>query len=410
MAGELLTVDDALRLIEQHAAPLSPARAPLDQSLGLRLAADAVSDVDSPPHDKAMMDGYAVVADEPQRELRVIDEVLAGGVPTNTVSLGEATRIMTGAPVPVGAAAVVPVELTELINESTVRLTRPAPPAGKHVMRRGEVFARGESILPAGALITAAQLAVLAEIGVATPSVTPAPTVAVLATGDELVEAHEVPAAGQIRNSNGPMLHALVTQAAARLVPLGVARDNADSLTERITAGGAADVLVLSGGVSAGKRDLAPGVLAGLGVEQVFHKVAVKPGKPLWFGVWRRPSGRQTLVFGLPGNPVSGFVCFQLFVRPLLSRLAGGPFGGLPCVDAELAEQVTVKGDRRTFLPAQAAYENGRWAARPVAWRGSADLKGLAAANALLDLPAQEPAYAAGQRVGALLLEPVVGR
>ncbi|WP_146583510.1 molybdopterin molybdotransferase MoeA [Posidoniimonas polymericola] len=400
-------MDAALRLIEQQAAPLAAIATPLEEALGLCLAADAVSNVDSPPHDKAMMDGYAVIGDEPLSELAVIEEVVAGAVPTLAVAAGQATRIMTGAPIPPGAEAVIPVEQTELRDADTVRLTSPAPPAGKHVMRRGEVFERGAVVLTSGTPIGPAQLALLAETGNATPAVIPTPTVGVLATGDELVGADQTPAAGQIRNSNGPMLHALVRQAGARLLPLGVARDNAESLAERITAGATADVLVLSGGVSAGKRDLAPGILAELGARQVFHKVSVKPGKPLWFGVWRHADGRQTLVFGLPGNPVSGFVCFHLFVRPALRRLAGGEFAGLPRVAVTLDQAVTVKGDRRTYLPAAVALDPaGSRRARPVAWRGSADLLGLAAAAALLDLPAERSPYAAGDRVEALLLTP----
>ncbi len=401
----MLTVEQALTLIEQRAQALPATSVPLGEALGLVLAADAASDIDSPPHDKAMMDGYAVGSGDTSAERRVLEEVFAGGVPSLRVTPGAATRIMTGAPLPEGADTVVPVELTELVDAQTVRVPLPGPAAGKHVMRGGEAIVAGRVVLKSGSRIGASQVALLAETGHAEVNAVPRPSVAVLATGDELVDASQRPGAGQIRNSNGPMLHALISEAGATPVELGVARDEPASLESKLRGGRDCDVLLVSGGVSAGDRDLAPGVLEQLGVEQLFQKVAVKPGKPIFFGVWPREGSRPTCVFGLPGNPVSGYVCFQLFVRPLLSALAGGAFVGLPEVSVRLEQPVSRRGGRETYLPTVATLGNdGLWRATPTAWRGSADLAGLAAANALLRLPPQQADYAAGTRLPALLL------
>lgn len=409
MLGELLTVDQALALIQQHAQPLSPARLPLSECLHRTLAAEATSDIDSPPHHKAMMDGYAVVSGDPAGERRIIEEVLAGAVPSQRVMPGAATRIMTGAPMPDGANAVVPVEQSELVDEQTVRLPQPGPLPGKHVMPRGEAFHAGDTVVSKETRLTASHLGLLAEAGVSQAMVFPQPRVGVLATGNELVDMAERPSAGQIRNSNGPMLRALVDEAGALPVDLGVARDLEVELEERIQAGLACDLLVVSGGVSAGKRDLAPAVLSSLGVTQVFHKVAVKPGKPLWFGVWEQ-NGRTTCVFGLPGNPVSGYVCFQLFVRPLLSVLAGGPYRGASTVEVTLDQELSLKGGRETYLPVVLSQQPGSaWRAAPADWRGSADLRGLAVADALLRIPAESVQIAAGSRQTALLLHASAG-
>ncbi|MEM6798502.1 MAG: gephyrin-like molybdotransferase Glp [Planctomycetota bacterium] len=405
--GELLSVAEALRLIELQADALPPRRAAdLSATLGLVLAEDVTSDIDSPPHNKAMMDGYAVRSADGLADRQVVDEVFAGDVPRVGLSPGTATKIMTGAPMPAGADAVVPVEKTQSEGD-VVRFTGAVPVAGKHVMPRGESIAAGSVVLKRGSVVRSAEVALLAEVGGVVPPVIPRPRVAVLATGAELVSADQRPGPGQIRNSNGPMLLAALAEAGADGVALGAATDDADALRQAITAGRDADVLLLSGGVSAGDRDLAPGVLADLGVKRVFHKVAVKPGKPLWFGVWERPdeSAGPTYVFGLPGNPVSSFVSFQLFVRPLLAALSGRGFCGLVEERAVLADELSHPGGRETYLPAIFRREKDTPASiRPVAWRGSADLAGLTAANAFLRLSADPAELSVGDPVSALLL------
>ncbi|HVW38591.1 MAG TPA: molybdopterin molybdotransferase MoeA, partial [Pirellulales bacterium] len=213
-----------------------------------------------------------------------------------------------------------------------------------------------------------------------------------------LVEPHLQPAPGQIRNSNGPMLLACIRRACGVPIELGIARDQREALRERITAGLQADALVLSGGVSAGVLDLVPELLAELGVQKVFHKVSVKPGKPLWFGVLDRGEP-QTLVFGLPGNPVSSLVCFELFVRPALARLAGRPFAGLAAVSARLTAEFVQRGDRDAYHPAWLAESPDGPTVEPLRWKGSADLRALSTANALIRFPSGDRTFGAGEQV-----------
>jgi molybdopterin molybdotransferase len=234
--------------------------------------------------------------------------------------------------------------------------------------------------------------------------VVPAARVAVLSTGDELVEASETPGPGQIRNSNGPMLLALAARAGAAARSLGIARDRLDSLRPLVEEGLRDDVFLLSGGVSAGVLDLVPGVLADAGVVAHFHKVAMKPGKPVLFAS-RDAGGRRSLVFGLPGNPVSALACFVLFVRPALRRLAGHADAGPRTVPAVLAEDFPYRTDRPTYHPARLEATPDGWRVRPVPWFGSADLRGLTQADALLPLPAGDHRHQAGEAFDVLPLE-----
>jgi molybdopterin molybdotransferase len=229
----------------------------------------------------------------------------------------------------------------------------------------------------------------------------PRPTVGVLPTGDELVEAHEATGPGQIRNSNGPMLLAAVRAAGALAVDLGVARDDPADLRAKITRGLECDVLLVSGGVSAGIKDLVPGVLAALGVVEKFHQVRVKPGKPLWFGV-RESEGRRSFVFGLPGNPVSTMVSFKLFVEPALAALAGAEFSGPATQRAELAAKFKHRGGRPTYHPCRRVRDDAgdqRPMIEPLDWRGSADLATLTRADCLAVFPAGDYELAAGDAV-----------
>lgn len=398
----MIGVDEALRLVLASAPPLTPRRTPLDAAAGLVLAEDVASDIDSPPHDKSVVDGYAVQAASAREgaELRVLEEVVAGTVPKREVTPGEATRIMTGAPIPPGADAVVMVERTELIAgvaEPRVRLLAQAK-LGQNIMRRATSMQRGQNVLRAGRLLGGIEIGLLAEVGQATVSAAPQPSVAVLATGNELVDAGATPGPGQIRNSNGPMLTALVREAGGSATPLGVARDDAAELRACIERGLQHDVLLLSGGVSEGVLDMVPRVLAEADVEPVFHKVRLKPGKPLWFGT-RRTDQRTTLVFGLPGNPVSSLVCFRLFVLPAIQALAARPATGLNRRRAALTADHFQRGDRPTYWPAAWATGSNTSAVTPLAWQGSGDLRALADADGLAFFPAGERMYAAGENV-----------
>ncbi|MEX2171176.1 MAG: gephyrin-like molybdotransferase Glp [Pirellulales bacterium] len=396
----LLTVNEALTLIEAQSLPLAAREVPLREALGLQLAADVLSDVDSPPHDKALMDGYAVLSGDDSAERRVLEEIAAGATPTQTVTPGTATRIMTGAPLPTGADAVVPIEQTTLTPAGLVRFSTADHQPGQHLMRRGDSFRAGQVVVERGATIRALEIGICAEAGCGRVPVIPLPTVCVLPTGDELVPIDEKPGLGTIRNSNGPMLAAAVREAGYAAREMEVARDERQQLASAIAEAMESDVVLLSGGVSAGTMDLVPAVLTSLGVQQVLHKVSIKPGKPVWFGVKTHDDRRRTLVFGLPGNPLGSFVCFQVFVRPALSAIAGRGFAGLRSIAAKLGREIQHRGDRETFLPV-------RWVGKlvePVAWRGSADLAAWSAAEALLRLPAGVTDLPAGQTVEILPL------
>jgi molybdopterin molybdotransferase len=392
----MLEVSAAREIVLRHARPLPPRRG-VPPAVGRVLAEDVAADIDSPPFDKALMDGYAVRCADAAggAELAVTQEIPAGTVPTKPVGPGEAARIYTGAPLPAGADAVVMQERTEPLPGGRVRLLAPATP-DQHVLRRGREMAAGEVVIPAGTVITPAAIGLLAAVGRTEVTAIPAPRVIVLPTGDELVEPPAAPGPGQIRNTNGPMLAALAGGDAGSASAAAVAPDDEPGLRRCAEAAlGRADVLVLSGGVSAGKLDLVPKVLADLGVTTHFHKVRMKPGKPLLFGTLS-----DKLVFGLPGNPVSGFVGFELFVRPALRALGGHPDPGPRVRPLPLAEPFRAANDRPTYHPAKRSAD-GR--VRGLPWFGSPDLRGLLAADSLLVLPPGEVNYPAGTAVDVVV-------
>jgi len=393
------------------------------EALGRVLAETIASDVDSPPHDKSVVDGYAIRFDDLVdgcADLRVVEEVTAGQVPTRALGVGEATRIMTGAPIPEGADVVVMVERTTMLGAATpnslgtVRLVDPKLSRGRNITRRGSSIKAGDVVLSAGSVLRPSALGLAAEVGRGSLRIVAPPRVAVLATGNELVDAIETPRAGQIRNSNGPMLAAMVESAGCFPVQIGVARDDRAELRRLIAIGLETDMLILSGGVSAGVLDLVPSVLAELGVREVFHKVSVKPGKPVWFGATDPTidmNGVATPVFGLPGNPVSGLVCFELFVRPALRRLLGFNEGVRSTQQARLAKRFVHQGDRPTYWPgvreaADVASASGDSlpAATPLAWHGSGDLRGIVPADCLICFPSGDREHAAGEIVEILPL------
>jgi molybdopterin molybdotransferase len=437
----MLTVTEAFAAILQETSRLETAQVKLADALGLVLATDAVCDLDSPPFDKALMDGYAVRAGDCQgaeARLRVIDEVPAGQVSRLAIGPGEAIRIMTGAPIPEGADAVVQVERTrcETHNDrQTVVIAEPAGVVpGKSILRRGESTRQGTCVVPAGRKLRAQELGALAELGQADVAVYRAPRVAVLATGDELVPVDQVPGPGQIRNSNETMLVAQLRQMGAIPVPLGVARDQAADLREKIEQGLSCDLLLLSGGVSAGKFDLVPSVLAAAGVREVFHRVRLKPGQPIWFGVRARsrvrvergpgsdpphsgecgyseaspgilgaPDNGPCHVFGLPGNPVSSMVCCELFVRTAVRRLMGTEPATPQPLQGRLGREHFNAGNRPTYHPARWEWTEQGGRVETVKWVGSADLCATVGANALAVFADGDRLYPADSLIDVLL-------
>ncbi len=383
--------------------PLQPAMLPLGpETLGLVLAEDIVSDLDLPPFDKAMMDGFALRFSDlrdGRAELAIIEEIVAGKTPTKVLAAGQASRIMTGAPIPQGADAVVMIERCEVTDK--VRVNDPKLKPGANILSRGREMRAGETVLHAGIRLRPQEIGLLAAVGRTSAIVQRAPIVAVVCTGDELVPPEVKPGAGQIRNSNGPMLLAQIQRAGGTPRFVGIARDEPGHLREQITAGLECDVLLLSGGVSAGTLDLVPGVLAELGVQPLFHKVAIKPGKPLLFGV----KGPR-LVFGLPGNPGASLVCFELFVRPALRGLMGLE-AGPGMVKATLTKDFPYRTDRPTYHPARLRLTDTGWTIEPVGWFGSPDLRGTSPANAFVVLPEGDHQHRAGDVLPVLRVEEI---
>jgi molybdopterin molybdotransferase len=365
------------------------------------LAEDVRSDSDLPPFDRAGMDGYALravdVAGAPVA-LEVEGEVRAGQWPDLVVGPGQAVRIMTGAPVPPGATAVQPVEKTQPLDEFRVTILEPAA-EGANVAPRGSEVRKGDIVLSRGRVIDPAAVAVLASAGKGRVRVARRPVVTVLVTGDEIVDVSAVPGPGQIRNSNGPAVAAQARLAGADVRLLGVAPDRQDATETMLRAGLPADVLVVCGGVSAGDYDLVEPALLELGAAFLFTKVAIKPGAPLVFG---RLGG--TLVFGLPGNPVSAQVTFDLFARPALLKMQGARVLSRPRVRVELLAAVWNRSGRKSHVPVRVRFEGGRLVARPVRSMGSGDLAAHARANALAVIDAERTTAAAGETVEAVVL------
>jgi len=394
IAGEMISIAEALQLIRENTGSPSEVLVDLPESLGHKLTRDIHSDIDSPPHDKSLVDGYTVQSNDLLHGTRIFEvqeEITAGEVPTKRVEAGQTSRIMTGAPMPAGADCVVMIEQSDLSSDGDqVQLSLDSPLlAGTNVMPRGKSMQSGEMVLEAGHTVRPIEIALLAEVGCNQVPVIKRPTVAVMSTGDELVEPGQTPAAGQIRNSNSYMLAALAKRSGAIPSNLGIGRDNQKDLARLVDEGLKHDVLLLSGGVSAGVLDLVPSVLEAAGVQKVFHKVHLKPGKPVWFGVG--PNGQ--LVFGLPGNPVSSLVCFHLFVRAAMRQLLG--VEDLSHMTHKLVAAHVHRGDRPTYFPAKFAAVG----VSLVDWKGSADMRSLTEANCLVYFPPGDHEVAAGTDV-----------
>jgi molybdopterin molybdotransferase len=410
MSGALGVVE-ALNLV-LRAAPVLPAEEiPCIEALGRVLQEEVRADADSPPFDKSLMDGYAVIAADlaaGPRSLRLLDEIPAGSDPARLRPLepARASRIMTGAPLPPGSDAVLIVEETEpdpddpgaVLAKATVR-------SGANVARRGVDVRRDEVLLRRGALIGPAEIGVLAACGRTRVRVGRRPSLAVLATGDELVEPDRTPSPGQIRNSNGPLLMALARRAGAEARYLGIAGDRREALSEAIGRGLGADILVLSGGVSMGAYDLVGETLRSLGVEILFERVAIKPGRPFTFG--RR---KDTLVFGCPGNPVSTYVIFQVFGRPAIRKMIGFADPAPAPVRGTLRGEVRQRPGRTGYYQARARLSEGGCVAEILPTTGSADFASCARGNALAIVPAELSSMRAGEAIDVLLLEDFADR
>lgn len=403
---DLLSVDRALERVLAAATPLPPETVPLASCAGRVLLDELIAAADLPPFDKALMDGFAVRAADlaaGPRDLEVIDTIAAGRDPSSLapVAPGSAARIMTGAPLPPGADAVLMVEKTGPVPGAADRVRcLEVVAAGHNVARAGADVRAGERLLEAGDWLGAAEIAVLAAFGRTRVRVRARPRVAVLATGDEIVSPETIPGPGRIRNSNGAMLLALAQGAGAETIDLGIAPDAEGELAAALRRGLDADLLLVSGGVSMGERDLVGGVLRSLGVAVLFDAVAIRPGKPFTFGTRGR-----TLVAACPGNPVSGYVIFQVFVRAALRRMIGLASPSRPMARGVLSSPLHPRPGRRGYHQARARFVDGRLLVDVVPTSGSADLVSCARGNALAVTPEETTALAAGDPIDVLLLD-----
>jgi molybdopterin molybdotransferase len=375
---------------------------PLSESISRILREDVFCDADSPPFDKAIRDGFAVRFDDltpVPATLSVIGESRAGLAADVTIQKGQCCEIMTGAPLPAGANAVVMVENTERLSPASVRILKPVR-ENEGLLRLGAESRKGDRVLQAGRRIGLADLGLLASFGKSKVTVSGKPRVAIIATGDELVEVQQTPGPSQIRNSNSYTIQAQAVEAGAAPVQLGIARDDLDDLRAKIRQGLEYDILLVSGGVSMGKYDLVENVFAEFGVEVLFDKIAMKPGKPTVFG----HRGRS-YVFGLPGNPISTMVSFHMFVRPLILFLLKAENTKPKILEAKLEAPAKCDPQRASLLPALVRFEAGQYRIKTAAWKGSSDLVGLSRANGLIVIPQREGTLETGENVQFLPME-----
>ena len=406
MSAEVLSLEAARSLVEQHAESVSATTTELVELAvagGRVLAEPLAADHDLPPFRRATRDGFALRSADamviPAR-LKVVSEVRAGAASGRTIAEGEAAEIMTGARVPEGADAVVMVEHTRRAGDD-VEIQRGVA-AGENIVPAGAEARKGDVLAAAGTRIAAAQIGVAAAVGKSKVRVYTRPRIAIVATGDELVPIEASPGPAQIRNSNSHTLVAQVVAAGGDAVQLPIARDEMGELRERIALGVRSDLLLLSGGVSAGKYDLVEQVLQEFGAEFFFTGVAIQPGKPVVFGR-ARAQEHTTYFFGLPGNPISTIVTFELFARPMLEAMAGIRPGKPVFLQARLGEDVKVKPGLTRFLPAVLSGEYDRPQVALVQWQGSGDLAALARANCYLVVRPDREELRAGEMVPVML-------
>lgn len=401
----MISVAEAIQIVRQQTRPLPQERVGLELVLNRILAEDVIADSDLPPFDRSQMDGYAVRAEEtaaaPVR-LRIVGESAAGRGWHHEVKEGEAVRIMTGAPVPAGADSVQQVEQAHELKDGTVVELLETVELGKSIVKRGAEIQAGETVLQSGTSINAAMMAVLAAFGYAEVAVAQRPRVGVLATGTELVSVNEKPGQDQIRDSNNYSIAAYAQLTGALVERLPLARDETLVLTHQIgEAAEKCDVVVTSGGVSMGVYDVTKSALHELGAEIFFERVSLRPGKPTVFA--RLPNG--TLVFGLPGNPVSVAVTFNLFARTALLAMQGANEPALKHESALLARSVKGNIDRESYLPAQlTTNDDGELIAFPLKWGGSSDFVAFALTTALVIVPAGTKTLEANSLVRVLRL------
>ncbi len=395
----MIDYQQALKAICENITPLAPVQAPLAEGLGRVLAEDVYSKLELPPADNSAMDGYAYafsgVVDNCLTEVGFLP---AGGSFSASIRDGEALRIMTGAPLPAGCDTVVPVEETEHLGNNRIRLRKQLQ-RGANIRYRGEELKAGEKILTAGQQLDPAAIGMLASAGIAEITIFPAPRVAILSTGDELVELGEVPDNGKIINSNAHLLAACLRRDGFHPVLLGIAKDQPGELEAYLRKGLNADMLITTGGVSVGDRDLVQKTLSDIGFKTIFWKVAAKPGKPTLFGL----IGRQP-VFGLPGNPAASAATYELFARPALRLLSGQRYPFSPTLKVKLAAPLKAGGKRLHFLWGNLNIVHDELEFLPSERQGSGQNRSAVGAQALFPLPIDSPPLATGDMIEVIML------
>lgn len=397
----MITVDQALTIVLDQVETLGSESVAIEQAHRRILAEDVRADMDLPPFDRARMDGYAVRSSDVSTapvKLRVMGEIAAGAQFEHRVNAGEAVKIFTGAPVPGGADAVQKVEVTRANGHSVEILESVTP--GQFITPHASEVAAGEVVAETGREIGPAEMAVLASFGYAGVRVGRRPRVAVISTGTELIEVSSKPSGAQIRNSNSYTLAAYAERAGAIVDLLGIVEDTPEAT--RVALNRAADnrdIVITSGGVSMGDYDLVKAALKEIGAEIYFDKVIIRPGKPIVFA--RRG---ETYFFGLPGNPVSTSVTFNVFVRPAIRKMQGETAPALATVGAQLSRTVKDSSSRRSYLPGRLFIQEGRAMVEPLKWGGSSDFVAFMQANALIVVREDVREIAEGELVEVLLL------
>lgn len=377
----MISVDEALKIVLRKGKKLPPKKVKLVNASGLCLAEGIKSDLNMPPFNRSAMDGYAVITKDitPQAELNVIESIRAGYNPKKKVGRGQASKIMTGAVVPIGADAVIKVEETKpLDKDKKVRILKSIK-KGANIARKGEDIRVGKMVLCKGTRIRPQEVGILASVGASQVKVHSTPSVGIISTGDELVDITRKPKPWQIRNSNSHSLAAQARQIVTDVEILGKVNDNKSEIKKLIQKGLKKDILILSGGVSMGEYDLVGSVLLDIGVKIFFENVALRPGKPTVFGM-----KGDKLIFALPGNPVSTFVTFELFVKPCIKKMMGFTSYEHPTLQAKLEKDIKIKKKRREYRPAFIRQEDSELKVSLIDWHGSGDLFSMTKANCLL--------------------------
>ena len=378
----MITYEQALENILKNTRTLPEEKVLTEESLGRVLYEDIVSAIEMPAFDRSAMDGYALNhldAEKVPVKLKCIGLIQAGDVFTKKLKRGECVKIMTGAQVPENADSVVMVEYTRR-TEKGVEILKVAP-KGENIFFQGEDFKKGQLVLEQGTKILPSHIGILATVGRKFVKVIGKPKAAVLNTGGEIVSLGYKLGRNKIYNSNGPMLQALLESDGILPVRLGIAKDNSRELKKKIKKGFAADILLISGGVSMGDYDLVPGILEELGVKKIFHKVNIKPGKPVFFG-----TRNKTVIFGVPGNPVSNFTAYHIFIRPVIQKMMGAKEPGPGFNEGIAATDFPKKPGRRYFALAKFSIKEGRAYLSAIPGHSSADTLALARADSLVML------------------------